>query len=285
MTKTDESTAGAGANEDDDPVEEEELRGIARPPSKRTFETALLAEFQIRSGGDGRIVEAYAVPFDEPAEVMDVEGHYFEMFKKGAFGRQIARSGTTGITVLFNHGRDILMRPVARFAMPIGKPIELREDGPGLFTATRYASTELGDEVLQLVDEGILTHQSVQFARTPAGRGTRRLRGGHRTPDGDVFDLVERTAVRLIEYGPTPIPVYAGAEVVGRRASQVFELIDDLSDEDRNELSSLLRAGKESPHAGDPDPEPEPESAHAADSELLVLRHEQLRRQHKERTP
>ena len=265
------------------PEEEELVRAAARLPSIRTFRTDSLAEFQIRADGDGRTVEAYAVPFDEPAEVVDIEGHYFEEFHRGAFGRQIARSGAAGIIVLYNHGRDLSMRPSDRFAVPIGKPVEIREDGRGLFTATRYASTKLGDEILQLVEEDILTHMSVQFQRTPGGKGTKRIRGGHK-PSG--LDLVQRLDVNVVEYGPTPIPSYAGAQVVGVRAGQLATQIHDLSPDERKELSELLRAdplsspveGDESKH--DPkDPTPD------VGFEVLAHRHEQLRRQHKERTP
>lgn len=264
-------------------TDEEELRAVERAPSLRTYLTAELAEFQIRSGGDGRTVEAYAVPFGEAAEVLDAEGHYFEEFQKGAFGRQLARSGIAGITVLYNHGRDLLMRPSERFAIPIGKPLELREDGPGLFTTTRYASTPLGDEILQLVDEGVLTHQSVQFVRTPTGKGTRRIRGGHRATG---LDLVIRHDVRLVEYGPTPIPVYRGpgAQVVGVRATQLAAQIHELSDEDRQELSDLIRADRtHSPVEGDDQDEHEPEEpAPDVGFALPALRHEQLKRIHNE---
>jgi HK97 family phage prohead protease len=261
---------------EDELVEEDPVRAAALAPSLRTFETAAIAEFAIRSGGDGRTVDAYAVPFDEPAEILDAEGHYFEAFAPGAFGRMLKR-GFANVTVLYNHGRDILMRPSERFSVPIGKPIEMREDGRGLFTATRFASTELGDEILQLIDEGILTHQSVQFIRTPGGRGTRRIRGGHKASG---LDLVTRHDVNVIEYGPTPIPVYSGAEVVGVRATQLAAQIHELPPEERLELSELLRSGISPSSVDGDDPEHEPEATPDVASRLLADRHELMRRQH-----
>ena len=257
-------------------VEEDPARAATLPPSLRTYQTAAIAEFAIRSGGDGRTVDAYAVPFNEPAEVVDPEGHYFEEFTPGAFGRMLSR-GFSNVTVLYNHGRDILMRPSERFSVPIGRPLEMREDGRGLFTATRYASTPLGDEILQLVEEGILTHQSVQFTRTPGGRGTRRIRGGHKASG---LDLVTRHDVNVIEYGPTPIPVYSGAEVVGVRAAQLAAQIHELLPEERLELSELLRSGISPSSVDGDDPEHEPEATSDAASTLLAFRHEQTRRQH-----
>ncbi len=249
-------------------------RAVEIAPSLRSYRTAeLLGEYQIRSDGDGRTVEAYAVPFDVPAEVIDVEGHYFEEFKRGAFARQLNR-GFAGIPVLYNHGRDIYMRPSDRFAMPIGTPIEIREDGPGLFTATRFAGTELGDEVLQLVRDGALSHYSIQFARTPAGKGTKRTRNGHASG----LDLVQRLDVRLIEYGPSPIPVYTTAGVTGLRAEQIAGHIQDLDEAERANLSELLRADSDLASAAGKGSGHEHEETSVVSAELLALRHEQLLR-------
>jgi hypothetical protein len=38
-----------------------------------------LDDIRIRSGGTGRTVEAYAAIFGEPAEIMDADGHYYEV--------------------------------------------------------------------------------------------------------------------------------------------------------------------------------------------------------------
>ncbi len=249
-------------------------RAAELAPSLRSFQTAGLAEFAIRSDTDGRTVEAYAVPFDDPAEVMDVEGHYFEEFKRGAFARQLNR-GFAGIPVLYNHGKDIYQRPSERFAMPIGTPVEIREDGPGLFTATRYAGTELAEEILQLVRDGALTHYSIQFTRTPAGKGTKRIRNGHRSSG---LDLVQRLDTRLIEYGPSAIPVYKSAAITGIRAAQIAGHIQDLDETERTVLSELLRAEDPSaPVAPVPGKEHEPDDETSdVSAELLALQHEQL---------
>jgi HK97 family phage prohead protease len=244
-------------------------RSSVREPALRSFETVTLAEFQIRSDGDGRTVDAYAVPFDQPAEVVDAEGHYWEVFRKGAFARQLAR-GIAGITVLYNHGLDLFRRPSERFSVPIGRPVEIREDGNGVFTSTRYAATPLGDEILQLVREGAITGQSIQFVRTPRGRGSRRTKNGHDSG----LDLVERYDVRMVEYGPTPVPVYSGASVVGVRASQIAEHLSKFSDTEREELVKLLRAGSGDPVS--PDPTPADSDSAALDEirhDLMVRRH------------
>jgi hypothetical protein len=61
-----------------------------------------LDDIRIRSGGTGRTVEAYAAIFDEPAEIIDHDGHYLEVNHPTSFNRTIAhrtraasRSSTT----------------------------------------------------------------------------------------------------------------------------------------------------------------------------------------------
>ena len=236
------------------------------------------AEFAIRAGGDGRTVEGYAAPFDETAEIFDFEGHYMEVFRKGAFARSITKRRPQ---VFFNHGMDLYLRPSERYSMPIGVPLELKEDGKGLFTVTRYAKTPLADEILQLIDEDAICGQSVQIRRTPAGGGTRRTERGHKKSG---LDLVERLDVQLVEYGPTPLPVFSGAKITGVRAGIVYSQISDFSDEERSELAELLRAGPD-PAASSSALEAEltempagPDPAH----DLLMLRHARLRHEHEE---
>lgn len=263
---------------------EERKRAAEQAPLLRSFHTGTTAEFQIRSDGDGRTIEAYAVPFGEPAEVVDIEGHYFEQFERGAFGRQLAATGFKGISALVNHGRTLLGSPSERFALPYGTPVEIREDGRGLFTATRAAQTELGEEILQLAHDDALAGMSITFARTPGGGGTKIDRNGHRSA-GKVFDLVRRVDVRLIEYGVTPIPVYVGAELVGVRAEQLATQISELPAEERAELVNLLRATADpddpSSDEGDGDGHEHDDPASDAGGELLALRHDQLARQHR----
>ena len=261
-----------------DPVDGPYARAATQTPALRSFRTSTLAEFQVRNDGEGRTVEAYAVPFDEETEVVDADGHYFEVFRKGAFGRQLKRSGGSDVRVLYNHGLDLFMRPAERFAVPIGTPKEIREDGPGLFTVTRYAKTPLADEILELVREGAIRGQSIQFQRTPAGRGWKRHRNAHQKTG---LDVIERLDVNLIEYGPTPFEHYAGAKIVGVRARQMAEQLAHFSDDEREELARLLRTT--GPSDG---PTPlVPDSASAAETtrELTGLRHEQLVRRHRQR--
>lgn len=200
----------------------------------RSFE---VADLTIRSDGDGRTVEALAAVYDTPASVRDAQGEYDEVIRPGAFRDAIAGDNWRRVQVLYNHGLDAFGRSSDRFAMPIGTPLEIREDTRGLVTVTRYARTDLADEVLALIRDGAIRGQSFrgQWLRsTPASGFFRPGRGGSR-------QLVERHDVSLLEYGPTPFPVYTAAAIVGVRS--LAEILDELSEEERSELRRILGEG------------------------------------------
>lgn len=200
----------------------------------RSFQVEDIA---IRAGGDGRTVEALAAVYDVPVPVRDHQGQYDEVIRPGAFRAAIA-GGWSGVQVIYNHGMDLFGKPSERFSMPLGVPLEIREDGRrGLVTVTRYANTELANEVLQLIEDGAIRGQSFRgewLRSTPQSGFFRAAKNGAR-------QLVERIEVSLMEYGPTPFPVYPQAEIVGVRSVQ--DLVSHLSDEDRRQLATLLLEG------------------------------------------
>lgn len=175
---------------------------------KPTFERSYaLEDISIRAG-DGRTVTAYAAVFNVSAEVHDGEGHYREVLVRSSFDRTISQ-GAGRFQVLYNHGKDIYGNASERYSMPLGTPLEVRADGRGLLTVTRYAKTPLGDEVLELVRDGAINAQSfggrfIRSQRVPSARGE--------------LPMVERLEVALREFGPTPFPVYSDAAVVGVRS-------------------------------------------------------------------
>ena len=70
-----------------------------------------LEDISVRSGGDGRTVEAYATVFNIPTEIHDHDGDYLEVIDPGAFNRAIGLAkrsqGGWNIPVMFNHGMTI----------------------------------------------------------------------------------------------------------------------------------------------------------------------------------
>ena len=150
-------------------------------------------DLAIRAAGDGRTVVGCAVPFDRPTDV----GGYIESFTRGAFARTIAERGAARVKVLAQHASTFL---------PIGRAAVLREDPAGLHVELKISRTQLGDEVLALVEDGALDGLSVGFVP---------IRAVHNPSTG----VVERTEVRLDEISVVSFPAYDGARVLAVRAA------------------------------------------------------------------
>jgi HK97 family phage prohead protease len=197
-----------------------------------------LDDISIRAGGSGRTVVAYMAAFNAPAEIRDQDGHYIETLDPTAFNKTLKeRSGQ--IQVLYNHGRTVLGTPSDKFSMPLGVPVRMVADGRGVLTETEYAKTDTADEVLELIKAGAIRGQSFSGKFTKS----ERARGRH----GDL-DTIHRSEVSLREYGPTPMPAYKEAAIVGVRAEEMFEATKGMTEEERTKffvfLSNQLDTGR-----------------------------------------
>jgi len=190
----------------------------------------MLEDCTVRADGDGRVVEAYAAVFDTPAEIHDQDGHYDEILAPTAFDRTIGQKGTR-FGVFYNHARTIYGTPDGQLSVPIGVPIEPpRPDGRGLFTVTRYLDNPLADSVLDAIKKGAITAMSFsgRFIRSTRSRPARGQR-----------PTITRHEIDMREYGPTPMPAYAEAVIVGTRSAQRW--LADLVAMDEAERADLLR--------------------------------------------
>lgn len=241
-----------------------------------TIERAVpLADLDVK----GRTVTAYAAAFDSPASVYDPQftpARHLESVARSAFTRALNGGAGAKAKVLFNHGKTIDGTPAERYSMPLATPLEVRADTRGLLTVSRYANTDLADEVLELIRNESITGQSF---RGPVYNYVER--GG----------IVELTECGLREYGPCPFPAYADAEIVSiRSAADLMEAVEDLTPEQRAELARLLTSSTDTPAEG-PDPAPaDPGTAEATpvedpsttaptkgDIDLLALANERRR--------
>jgi len=218
-----------------------------------------LEDISIRAGGDGRTVDAYATVFDEEAEIRDEDGHYREVNDRTMYNRAIADAAPAGgrqswrVGVFYNHGMTIWKTPSDLYSMPVGVPIEIRPEPRGLFTRTRYVPGQLGDQILEGIREGLLTTYSVSGAYLRSDPPVPRM--GFRPGRDGKLQVVRRMEATLREYGPTPFPAYAGAEIVGVRAEQVASLLGSLDPDERERLALMIRTGAplDSPAADAPD--------------------------------
>ena len=211
-----------------------------------------LEDITIQAGGDGRTVEAYAAVFNTPTTIRDQDGHYTEVIDAGAFTKTISERGSR-FGVFFNHGLTLHGTPSERHSMPIGTPQEVRVESRGVLTVTRYNKTPLADEVLEAINSGAITGQSFSGRMLQSKTDARRP---YRERNG-VLPTVTRTEIAMTEYGPTPLPAYEDAGILGVRSllgayrdgdidlARLAYLSQDLSldgDELRQGLAEILRS-------------------------------------------
>jgi HK97 family phage prohead protease len=189
-------------------------------PYTRSFP---LEDISIARDGSGRVVDAYAAVFNTPAKVHDIDGTYMEVIDPAAFNRTLEHArrakGGTAFPVLFNHGMTLYGTPSERYAVPIGVSEDVRVDGNGLFTRSRFHRTQAADEILEAIKDGSITAYSFQgdFLRSEP----LVPRGGFRQGRDGKFPQVRRTESSLREYGPGTFAVYKDAAIMGIRAEQI----------------------------------------------------------------
>ena len=208
-----------------------------------------LEDISVRSGGDGRTVEAYATVFNTPAYVRDQDGEYEEVIHPTAFDRAIehARNAKGGwnIPVIFNHGMTIFHTPSEADSVPIG-----------------VVDSPRSRAVLEAIKEGSLTAYSFSGVFKKSDPEPPRGRGGFRRDSNGNLTTVKRMISTLREFGPATFPVYQGAEVVGVRAEQIARSMFTMDAEERQRLAAII--------AGTLDDEPEigtPETGRATEDE------------------
>jgi HK97 family phage prohead protease len=183
----------------------------------------------------GRTVTAYATFFDQEAEIKDRHGHYFEKIHRSGFSRTISR-GIDRVQVYYNHGYGLDGRPHPVGHVPMATPQEIKSDGKGLLTVSRYNDGELADACLAAWEGGQIKGQSF------SGRVHNDRVIGRR----DGLDIIERTELGLREYGPTPSPAYEGEGLVAIRSK------DDLAEL----IRSILADNEITPATDSPRQEP-----------------------------
>ena len=142
--------------------------------------------------GDGRTVKAYATPFDVETEITDQHGHYMEVIDRTAFNRTLSH-GIDRVGVFYHHGLTIHGTPSDLGSVPIGSPLEIRPDGKGLLTVTRYNQSPLSESVLDAIRNGDIRGYSFRgrIVRSNPNRIPRQVRiSAGCAPDGTRPDRV-----------------------------------------------------------------------------------------------
>jgi phage head maturation protease len=167
----------------------------------------------------GRIVDAYAAVFNQEALIEENGRRYRESNHPDAFNKRLAdlsrsRRRFGDVAVFYHHGLNLYGEPVAAAPHPVGHPMAIRADAHGLLTSTHYGTTDFADRVFTDVVEGNVTGHSYtgRIIRSDPPRVPRAAYGAE-------LPRVVRLELGLAEYGPTPIPYYDDAQLVGVRAA------------------------------------------------------------------
>jgi HK97 family phage prohead protease len=189
-----------------------------------------------RAHGDGRTVEAYAAVFNHPYEVKDKHGHYMEVVERSAFNKTLKDGGLARVMCLYNHGLTVHGTPSDAYSVPIGTPLEITPDAKGLKTVTRYNQGQEVDRILDAINNGAIRSQS--FRGRIVRSSPHRVPGRSRTGD---LPTVTRNELGLTDYGPTPVPVNAAADIIAVRSVQdLAAALTNLDAEAREELARAI---------------------------------------------
>jgi HK97 family phage prohead protease len=136
---------------------------------------------------DQRTFEGYASTWDKD-QVGDV-------IHQGAFIKSISEAfPAKRVKVLWQHSE------------PLGMPLEMREDGFGLYVKGKVSKTRLGDEALELMRDGVVDRMSIGFM-IPQGKS-----------DYDENGVRHIREVKLMEFSPVTFPANEAAIITGVKA-------------------------------------------------------------------
>jgi HK97 family phage prohead protease len=158
------------------------------------------------SGSDGRTVVARLMRWDSPSRVTDNgRDFYDEVWRKGVFASSIRRAEKAG-------RRWPLMAMHQDRLLPVGATTAVHERADGAYFTGKISRTQMGDEIIELINDGALPGVSV---------GAKPIRS-RRTAQ-----LVERVEAAIREISFTPFAALDGAEILALRSMTIQHEDDD----------------------------------------------------------
>lgn len=149
---------------------------------------------EVRSGGDGRTVDLFLVPYAKPTRI---NASLTEQFGPGSFDEQVRSMGR--VPLAWGH--------LPHGGVTVGRMTELRSAAGGLVGTGRVSKTSAGDDLLALLTDGAIPSSvSIGFRSVE----DRKIAGG----------VTERVKSVLTEVAFVQAPAYVEAEMVGLRAEE-----------------------------------------------------------------
>lgn len=142
--------------------------------------------FECKVDRGQRIVEGYASTWDRD-QIDDI-------ILQGAFAKTIRERGDR-VKVLWQHSEAL------------GRPMHMEEDSTGLFTRSKISDTQLGNDALTLMEDGVVDSMSIGFS-IPQGKAEFESDGWTR----------RISEVKLYEYSPVTFACNEAAVITGLKA-------------------------------------------------------------------
>jgi HK97 family phage prohead protease len=162
-----------------------------------------------------RIFSGYAAAYGN----VDHDG---DILHPGVFAKSIKEAFPAGkIKVLWQH-KD-----------PLGMPVAMHEDSKGLYVEAKISKTALGNEALELINDGVVDSMSVGF-RMVNGKSDRDASGIRHIREG-----------ALIEFSAVTFPANEQAVITGLKALHemaYYNQTSELSERNRVEILAELKA-------------------------------------------
>jgi hypothetical protein len=154
---------------------------------------------------EGRTLVGYASAFGNKDRVGDT-------IIQGAFKKTLKERGDK-VKVFYNHYQ------------PLGIPIKILEDNTGLYTESKISKTTRGDEVLELIKDGVIDTMSIAYEVINA------------TADKTGRILKE---LKLYEYGPVDMAANEDAVITGVKSLIEALKPTSISDKTVVELKTII---------------------------------------------
>jgi len=146
--------------------------------------------------GEGRTMEGYAATFGN----VDLGG---DIIHPGAFTKTLNERGPK-VKFLWQHDPG----------EPLGKPVEIREDGRGLFVKAIISDTQRGRDALALLKDGAISEMSIGYEAVKGGTDYTKTGGS------TVRNLRE---VKLYEFSIVSFPMNPQAEVTAIKSDEEMD--------------------------------------------------------------
>jgi hypothetical protein len=174
---------------------------------------AIAAQIEIKAEGSTGTFEGYCSAFNNTDS-------YGDVILPGAFSKTIAeRKGK--IKALYNHDAH---------GLPIGTPLEFREDAYGLFTVVQFSNTAFAQDVRTLMQEGAINTMSIGYSV---------LQQRFQDDDGEMLRYL--TELKLYELSPVLFEANSNAIITGSKSvSHIERLITQLD----NAVSVGIKSGR-----------------------------------------